>query len=258
VAVEHARIHPSAVVDPSAEIAVGVQVDPFVVIEAGVRVDSGARIRTGSVLQRGTHVMSGAKIGPYAIIGSEPPDRNYRGESSGVEIGPDADIREHVVVSRATGAGERTRIGAGSLVMTGAHVSHNCQIGARVTLVTLVQLGGHVEIGDDAVLGSGAMVHQWVRIGRGAMVGAMSGLNMDVLPFALARGAPARHYRLNALGLKRLGFAGDRYRALESGLRACRGRDQTALGELASHWPEVAEMRDFIADSRRGIARFRA
>ena len=253
---EGASIHPSAVVDPSAEVAAGARVGPFVVIEAGVRVDAGAQIRTGSVLQRGTHVMAGAKVGPYAILGSEPMDRNFQGEESGVDIGPEADLREHVVVSRATGAGERTRIGAGSLVMTGAHVGHNCQLGARVTLVTLVQLGGHVEIGDDAVLGAGTLVHQWVRIGRVAMVGAMAGLNMDVLPFAMARGAPARHYRLNALGLRRLGVAGERYRALESALRACRGRDQTALAELANRWPEVAEMRDFLAASRRGVSRF--
>lgn len=243
-------------IDPGADIAADARVGPFVVIEAGVRVDSAVLLRPGSVLQRGTHVMAGAKIGPYAVIGSEPMDSRFRGEPSGVEIGAGADLREQVVVTRATGEGECTRIGAGSLLMTGAQVSHNCQVGARVTLVTLVQLGGHVEVGDDAVLGSGAFVHQWVRIGRGAMVGAVSGFSQDVLPFAMARGNPARHYRLNALGLKRLGFAGVRYQALERALRALRWRDQGAFTALAEAWPEVAEMRDFIAGSRRGVLRF--
>jgi UDP-N-acetylglucosamine acyltransferase len=140
--------------------------------------------------------------------------------------------------------------------MVGVHVSHNGRVGDRVVLTNAVQLGGHVEIGDDAVLGAGASLHQFVRVGRGAMLGAVSGFNRDVLPYAMARGNPARHYRLNAVGLRRRGVTGDRYRALEQALRAIRHREHETLEQLAATWPEVAEMRDFMAASRRGTLRF--
>jgi len=249
-------VHPSAVIDPGAELEQGVVVGPFAVVEAGVTIGTGSVLRTGTVLLTGTRVGPGAALGPYAVVGGAPMDTRYRGEATGVDIGAGADLREHVTVHRATGEGQRTRIGAGALLMTAVHVSHNGHVGDRAVLTNLVQLGGHVEIGDDVVLGAGAMVHQWVRVGRGAMLGAVSGFNRDVLPFAMARGNPARHYRLNAVGLRRKGVEGDRYRALESALRAIRRRDADALAELAERWPEVAEMRDFMASSRRGLLRF--
>jgi UDP-N-acetylglucosamine acyltransferase len=249
-------VHASAVIDPRARLAAGVRVEPFVVIEGDVEVAEGALVRTGSILFDGTNVGAGARIGPYAVVGGTPMDTRFRGERSGVDIGAGADLREHVTVHRATGEGERTRIGDGALLMTGVHVSHNGLVGAGAVLTNLVQLGGHVEVGPEAVLGAGALVHQWVRIGRRAMLGAVSGFNRDVLPFAMARGNPARHYRLNAVGLRRHGVAGDRYRALEMALRAVRHRDDEALDELAARWPEVAELRAFMAGSRRGWLRF--
>lgn len=251
-----AVVHPSAVIDPRAELDPGVVVGPFAVVEAGVTIGAGSVLRTGTVLLPGTRVGPGAALGPYAVIGGTPMDARFGGEPTGVDIGAGADLREHVTVHRATGEGERTHIGAGALLMTGTHVSHNGFVGEGAVLTNLVQLGGHVEVGDDVVIGAGSMLHQWVRVGRGAMLGAVSGFNRDVLPFAMARGNPARHYRLNAVGLRRRGVGGDRYRALESALRAIRRRDADALAELADRWPEVAEMRDFMAASRRGLLRF--
>jgi len=249
-------VHPSAVIDRRARLAADVRVGPFVVIEGDVEVDAGAVLHPGTVLHAGTRIGSGATVGPYAVIGGAPMDKRYGGEPTGVDIGPGAELREHVTVHRATGEGERTRIGARTLLMTGVHVSHNGSVDDDAILTNLVQLGGHVEVGAGAVLGAGALIHQWVRIGRWAMLGAVSGFNRDVLPFAMARGNPARHYRLNAVGLRRHGVAGDRYRALEGALRAVRHHDPAALAELADAWPEVAEMRDFIAASRRGCLRF--
>lgn len=251
-----ADVHPSAVVHPGAELADGARVGPFAVVERGVAIGDGAEIRPGSVLHTGTRIGAGARVGPYAVLGGAPMDARYRGEPTGVDIGDGADLREHVTVHRATGEGECTRVGAGALLMVGVHVSHNAVVGERAILTNLVQLGGHVRVGDDAVLGAGAFVHQWVRIGRGAMAGAVSGFNQDVLPFAMARGNPARHYRLNGVGLRRHGVAGERYRALEAALRAVRRRDREALDALAACWPEVAEIRDFLASSRRGVLRF--
>lgn len=251
-----ARIHPHAVVDPRAVIDPGAEVGPFVVIEAGVEVGAGAVLLPGTVLLAGTRIGAGARVGPHAVIGGTPMDARFRGEPSGVDIGARSVLREHVTVHRATGEGERTTIGDDALVMVGVHVSHNGRVGDRVVLTNAVQLGGHVEVGDDAVLGAGASLHQFVRVGRGAMLGAVSGFNRDVLPFAMARGNPARHYRLNAVGLRRRGVTGDRYRALEQALRAIRHHEDEILSQLAATWPEVAEMRAFMAASRRGTLRF--
>lgn len=251
-----ARIHPHAAVDPRAVLEPGVDVGPFVVIERDVEVGAGAVLLPGTVLLSGTRIGAEARIGPHAVIGGTPMDARFRGEPSGVDIGARTVLREHVTVHRATGEGERTTIGEDALVMVGVHVSHNGRVGDRVVLTNAVQLGGHVEVGDDAVLGAGASLHQFVRVGRGAMLGAVSGFNRDVLPFAMARGNPARHYRLNAVGLRRRGVTGDRYRALEHALRAIRHREHEILAQLAATWPEVAEMRDFMAASRRGTLRF--
>jgi UDP-N-acetylglucosamine acyltransferase len=251
-----ARIPPHAVVDPRAVIGPGVEVGPFVVVEGDVEVGAGAVLLPGTVLLAGTRIGAGARVGPHAVIGGTPMDARFRGEPSGVDIGARSVLREHVTVHRATGEGERTTIGDDALVMVGVHVSHNGRVGDRVVLTNAVQLGGHVEVGDDAVLGAGASLHQFVRVGRGAMLGAVSGFNRDVLPFAMARGNPARHYRLNAVGLRRRGVTGDRYRALEQALRAIRHHEDEILSQLAATWPEVAEMRDFMAASRRGTLRF--
>jgi len=250
------HVHPHAVVDPNAVLGPGVAVGPFVVVERDVEVGANAVLLPGTILLPGTRVGADARIGPHAVIGGTPMDARFRGEPSGVDIGARTVLREHVTVHRATGEGERTTIGEDALLMVGVHVSHNGRVGHRVVLTNVVQLGGHVEIGDDAVLGAGASLHQFVRVGRGAMLGAVSGFNQDVLPFSLARGNPARHYRLNAVGLRRRGVTGDRYRALEHALRAIRRRDHGTLEELASAWPEVAEMREFMAASRRGTLRF--
>ena len=250
------RVHASAVIARTAELADGVVVGPFAVVEEGVAIGPDATIDVGAVLRSGTTVGAGARIGPYAVIGSPPMDARFRGEPTGVAIGARADLREHATVHRATGEGSLTRIGADVLVMTGAHVSHNAVVGDGAVLTTQVQLGGHVEIGDGAMLGAGVMMHQWTRVGRWAMVGATSASNTDLLPFALSRGNPARHYRLNTVGLRRRSVPTATTTALQNALRCLRRRDLDELAALAEATPEVAELVAFIDASQRGVARF--
>ncbi|GIX22745.1 MAG: hypothetical protein KatS3mg121_1528 [Gammaproteobacteria bacterium] len=163
-------------------------------------------------------------------------------------------LREFVTVHRPIEPGGETRIGAGCLLMVGAHVAHDCRVGDRVVLTNAAQLGGHVEVGDDAVIGGLAGVHQFVRIGRGAMVAAHAMVRKDILPFSLAAGQPARHQRLNTVGLRRRGVPAAARRALEAAFRACRaGRRPEADGTV----PEVAALLAFLsAPSRRGLAGF--
>jgi UDP-N-acetylglucosamine acyltransferase len=249
-------IHASAVIDPSARIAAGVTVGPFVVIEADVLVGRDTVLLAGTVLQRGSVVGERCRLGPYATVGGEPMDSRFKGEPSRTVLEDDVSLRDFASVHRATGEGAETRVGTGTLVMSYAHVSHNVRIGRECVLTTSVQLGGHCQIGDYAVLGSSSMLHQFCRVGAYAMFGAGSASNQDILPYSMARGNIARHYRLNRLGLQRRGVTGERYKVLEEAIRSFRRRDWTRLNELAEQSFEVREMLDFKETSVRGICRF--
>ena len=251
-----ATVHPSAVVARHAELGEGCVIGPFVVIEAGVQVGENAVIQTGSVLQTGSRVGAGCRVGPYAVVGGTPMDTAFRGEPSFATLGENVTLREFVTVHRASGEGNETRIGADTLVMSSVHVSHNVRVGRGCVLTTQVQLGGHAQVGDYAVLGSTAIVHQHCRIGTHAMFGAGSAANRDVLPFSMARGNPARHYRLNRIGLARRGVAGERYRILEKAVRAFRHRDWALLGELARTSDDVKLMLAFQTSAKRGLSAF--
>ncbi len=251
-----ARVAAHAFIAAGALIGAEVTVGPGVVVESGVSVGAGTRLLAGTVLHAGAQLGTSCTVGPYAVIAGEPMDTAFRGEPSGVVIEDDVVIREFVTVHRATGEGSLTRVGAGTLLMSYAHVSHNTVVGRRCVLTTSVQLGGHSEIGDRANVGSSSLLHQFCRVGPYAMFGAASAANQDVLPFAMARGNPARHYRLNSVGLKRSGIAGERYRLIESALRAVRRRDTALLDELAAVSADAQLLRDFLGTTRRGVARF--
>lgn len=250
------QVHASAVVDPAARLADDVAVGPHVVIEGDVTVGAGTVLTVGTVLLDGTRVGARCRLGPYAVIGGLPMDDHFGGEASTVVLEDEVEVRDFSTVHRATGASATTRIGRGALVMSYVHVSHNGDVGAGAVLTNMTQLAGHVEIGEHAVLGGAVRVHQFTRVGAYAMVGGTSYVNRDVLPFTLAQGNTARHYRLNAVGLKRHGIEAERYRALERAVRAMRKRDEAALAELAEAWPDVARLVAFRASSHRGLARF--
>ncbi len=221
-----------AAVDPTAKLGANVAIGPFVTIEADVEVGEGSRLLPGTVLLAGSRVGRGCTLGPYAVVGAEPMDTGFHGERSLAVLEDEVTLRDFATVHRATGEGHETRVGAGTLVMSYAHVSHNVSVGERCVITTAVQLGGH------------------------AQFGAGSATNQDVLPFSMARGNPARHYRLNTVGLKRNGFSGERYGDLERAMRYLRRRDHAALAELAATNGDAKELLDFVAASRRGVLRF--
>lgn len=239
-----------------ARLQPGVRVGANVVIEADVEVGANTVLLPGTVLLSGSRVGASCRLGPYAVVGGEPMDTGFRGEPSLAVLEDGVQLREFATVHRATGEGNATRVGEGTLVMSYAHVSHNGNVGVGCTLTTSVQLGGHVEVGDHAVIGSGAMMHQFGRVGAYAMFGAGSAANRDVLPFTMARGNPAVHYRLNRVGLERHGITGQRYAALERALRLVRRRRLDEVAELADQNAEVALLLDFIRTSRRGVSSF--
>ena len=212
-----------------------------------------------AILRTGTRVGPGCRIGPGVIVAEPPMDTAFQGEPSQVILGAGNDLREYVTIHRATGRGKATCIGDGNLIMAYVHVAHNCRVGNQVTITNGCQLGGHVEIQDRAVIGGMTGIHQFVRVGAYAMVGACSYLNQDVPPFLLGAGNPFRLRGLNAVGLRRAGFSPTRIAVLRRlyrtvyrsrlGLRA-------ALRELAQTFPKSPDVRrflDFAESSRRGV-----
>lgn len=254
-----ARIHPSAVVDPRAELGVDVVVGPGAVIGPGVRVDAGTAIQAHAVLERDTAVGRDCLIGYGAVLGSTPQDIHYRDEPTRVTIGDATRIGEYATVHRGTAATGLTRVGARCFLMAYVHVAHDCAIDDDVVLANAVQLAGHVQVGHHAWIGGQTPVHQFVRIGEYAFVGGGSRVPQDVPPYACVAGVPLRLYGINSVGLRRAEFPSDVRLALKHAFRRLFHSEvptRVALDELRRATPavpEVTRLIDFVAASERGI-----
>jgi len=254
-------IHSTAVVGDGASIGDGVAIGPYCVIGPDVALADGVRLVSHVVVAGRTTIGPNTHIYPFASIGTPPQDMKYKGEPSTLEIGANNIIREQVTMNPGTaGGGMVTRVGNNCLFMVGAHVAHDCIIGNHVILANNATLGGHVSIGDYAILGGLAAVHQFCRVGRHAMVGGMSGVEQDVIPYGSVIGNRARLAGLNVVGLKRRGFSRAEvatlrkaYRLLfaEEGSMAERLNDAT---EMYKESQAVMEIVDFIrGESSRSI-----
>ncbi len=254
-----ATIHPSAVVSQSAELADDVTVEPHAVIDGDVKIGAGCQIGSSVRIHDGTRLGAGVRVFHCAALGGEPQDLKFGGERTELFIGDNTVIREFVTVSRGTNATKRTVIGKNCLLMAYAHVAHDCVIGDNVILVNSVNLAGHVEIEDFAILSGVLPVHQFVHIGRHCMVGGGLRVPKDVPPYILAGGQPLRYFGLNAVGLRRRGFPTETRMALKRaydllfqsrlGISVAVKRIEEELGGV----PEVRHILDFIAKSKRGL-----
>jgi len=197
------RIHPTAVIHPKAELHETVQVGPYAVIGEHVRIGANTMVGAHVVIDGWTDIGEDNQIFPGAVLGTEPQDLKYSGAPSQVVIGRGNRIREFVTINRATNEGEATLIGDNNLLMAYAHVAHNCVIENQVVITNAVSLAGHIHIESQARIGGMVGIHQFTRIGRLAMVGAMSRVDRDVPPYLLVEGHPARIRGLNLVGLRR-------------------------------------------------------
>lgn len=228
-----ANIHATAVVDPNAELAPGVEIGPFCVVGPQVRLGDGLVLHSSAVVTGRTSLGEGCQVFPFASIGHAPQDQKYHGEASSIEIGSRTIIREHVTISPGTeGGGMVTRIGSDGLLMVGAHIAHDCQLGDNVILVNNATLAGHVTIGDHAIVGGLSAVHQFVRIGAHAFVGGMSGVTADVIPFGMAVGNRATLAGLNIVGLRRQGFPREQIHELRQAYRMLFSNEGTLMERL--------------------------
>jgi UDP-N-acetylglucosamine acyltransferase len=198
-------IHPTAVVHPTAQIDADAEIGPYSIIDAHCEVGACTRVGPHVVLEEFTLVGKGNDIRAGACLGGPPQDTKFRGEESYLRIGDNNIIREFVTMHRATGPGNSTVIGNDSMFMAYCHVGHNCSIGSGVIMASWVGISGHVVVEDKVIFGGMVGVHQYVRLGRLAMIGGQSKVVQDIPPFMKADGRPTKVFTLNDLGLRRSG-----------------------------------------------------
>ncbi len=255
-------IHPTAIVNSGAELGDGVSIGPYAVIGDNVVIGAGCQIGAHAVIEGHTSLGLECKISPFALIGGPPQDLSYQGEPTRVDIGARVRIREYVTIHRGTVRGRSaTVVGDDCYLMAYCHVAHDCILGHGVIMANSAHLGGHIELGDRAILGGLVAVHQFVRVGEHALVGGVSGVAKDVPPFTLASGARIYVYGLNEVGLRRSGFSRDTILSLKRAFKIAFRSSLTirqAVGRIRQdigHVPEVLKFADFLASSKRGVAR---
>lgn len=261
--------HPTALIDPGAQLAGDVQVGPFAVIEAGVRLGEGCRIGPHAVLQRGTELGAGCRVAAHAVLGGDPQDLRFDPNTpSGVRIGAGSVVREGVTVHRSTREGGLTEVGAEACLMACAHVAHDCVLGDRVILANNVLLAGHASIGADTFVGGGAAFHQHNRVGEGVMVSGLSRISREVPPYCLVAERDEL-IGLNLVGLRRRGTPPETIRVLKQLFQEVfclseappQAVAQARLGEgtSAAALPEEARrFLAFFAGVQRGLVQLRA
>jgi UDP-N-acetylglucosamine acyltransferase len=251
-----------AVVSPQAKIAANVEVGPFSVIGPDVEIGSGTWIGPHVVIKGPTRMGADNKVFQFASIGDDPQDKKYKGEITRLEIGDRNVFREAVTVNRGTVTGSSvTQIGDDNLLMAYAHVAHDCRLGNQIVLANCAALGGHVDIGDWAILGGLSAVHQFCRIGAHAFVANNSMVTQDVPTYVMAVGRPAVPHSVNTEGLKRRGFSEAQIRNIRRAYRVLyrsKLKLRDALKELeraAESQAEIRPLAEFVKESSRGLSR---
>jgi UDP-N-acetylglucosamine acyltransferase len=256
-----AKIHPSALVDPKARLGEDVEIGPYCIIGDEVRIGARTRLMSHVVVDGITTIGEDCIVHPFARLGGEPQHTAHKGEPTRLVIGDRNLIREQVTMHCGTaGGGGVTTVGSDGVFYVGVHVAHDCHVGNNVVMPNAATLGGHVVVGDYAYISGLAGVHQFVRIGRHAFVGAQAAVARDVIPYGTVWGNHAHLEGLNLVGLKRRGFSREQINTLRAAYRllfAEEGTFQERVDDAAETYadaPEVMEIIDFIrADTARAI-----
>jgi UDP-N-acetylglucosamine acyltransferase len=255
-------IHPTAIVDPAAEIGAGVVIGPHAVIGAGVRIGTGCNIGASVVIQGPTQLGSDNVIHAMASIGGDPQDLKYAGEETTLTIGSRNRIREFVTINRGTaGGGGKTVVGDDNLLMAYAHFGHDCVVGDRSVFANAATLAGHVDVGNDANVGAYSGIHQFCRVADHAFIGGYSVVTRDAMPWVLTVGNRATSHGVNVVGLRRSGLPKETTRAIKQcymtlfrsklGLEEAMEQVRKAHGEI----PEIRYFLEFVRSTERGVCR---
>ncbi|MGD2245757.1 MAG: acyl-ACP--UDP-N-acetylglucosamine O-acyltransferase [Candidatus Aminicenantes bacterium] len=255
--------HSTAIVHPQAQIEQGVSIGPYAVIGKKVSVGKNTRIDSHVHIDGNTEIGQNCHLFPFCAIGTDPQDLTYKGEDTSVTIGDRNIFREFVTVHKGTVKGrDKTEIGDGNYFMAYSHVAHDCRVGNETVLTNGVALGGHVTVDDCVNMSAYSAVHQFCRVGKHALIGGISTITQDVLPFCrVAGGRPTLFYGLNAIGLRRKGFSRERIRAIKGMFRFIFYSDlntNQALERIRDEFPpgdDRDEIIRFIEASERGIVK---
>ncbi len=237
-----------------------VTLHPQAIIEDGVTLEPGVTVMPGAVLRRGTHLGANVVVHPYAVIGGEPQDLRFSAATvSGVRVGEGSTLREFVTINRSTKPDSFTSVGKNCFLMAGVHLGHDSQVGDNVVLANNVLLAGHVHVADRAFIGGGCAIHQFCRVGEGAMIGGLARITVDVPPFSMVAERDELA-GLNIVGLKRRGLPRETIRELKEVFRHVfftpgniRAIAAGALPQAQA--PEVRTFLEFFAGGKRGFSR---
>jgi UDP-N-acetylglucosamine acyltransferase len=255
------RIHPTAIIDPAAEIAADVEVGPYCIIGAGVVLGAGCWLQHHVTIMGPSHIGARNKFFAYCSIGQQSQDLKYAGEPTCLEMGDGNCFREFCTVNRGTAPGTKTIVGSGGNFLAYAHVAHDCTVGDGVIFSNNGTLAGHVIVGDHAIIGGLTAIHQFCRIGKHAIIGGCTKIVQDVPPYMIADGNPAEMRGPNLVGLKRHGLSEEVIRQIKEAYRILYRSDLNLkqaierIQESLPSLPEIEHLLEFLAASERGVTR---
>ncbi len=253
-------IHPTAVIDKSAELDSDVEIGPYCVIGPRVKIGKGTKLIAHVSIQGLSDIGEGCSIYPFASIGGPPQDLTYRGEDTTCVIGDNNTIREYATVNRGSKSSGTTILGSANFIMAYAHIAHDCRVGSHVIMANCATLAGHVHVDDHAILSGLSAAHQFCRIGKYAFISGLTGVPKDVPPFMMAAGNRARLYGLNSVGLERQGISKAEIVKLKRAYRilfrsSLPLEKSLKLVEEELDGENVKDLVTFIRSSERGICR---
>ena len=255
-------IHPTAIVDPKAEVDANVEIGPYSIVADNVSIGSGTVIGPHAMIESYTSIGPDCMIYQYASVGAAPQAIKFKGETTYLKIGRGTTVREFVTINRGTEfGGGVTEVGDNNLLMAYSHVAHDCKTGRDVILANNATLAGHIIIGDYVTVGGLTAIHQFVKIGDYAYIGGKSAVAKDIPPYVIASGDRASLHGLNKIGLKRHGFGDSTLGALKKAYRIIFRIGITTKEALqrvqaeVEQVPEVMNLIEFIKSSERGITR---
>ena len=255
------EIHKTAIISPKAELGENIKIGPYTVVEDGVEIGDNCVIQSSVLLAEGAVLSKNVKVFHGASIGTAPQDLKFGGEKTKAIVGEGTTIREFVTFNRGTTYHHRSECGKNCLLMAYSHVAHDCLIGDNVIMANSVNLAGHVEVHDYAILGGLVPVHQFVKIGAHAMVGGGFRVQQDIIPYALVGGYPLKVAGINSVGLRRRGFSKESLAAINQTYKTLfhsQLNTTQAVEKIKSDGnivPEVKLILNFIASSQRGIVK---
>lgn len=253
------NIHPTAIIEEGAQLGENVTIEPYVIIKKNVSLGNNVTIKSHAYIDGHTTIGDGTVIYPSASIGTKTQAKNFHGETTYVKIGKNCEIREFVTINSSCGEGSTVEIGDSCLIMAYCHLAHHCKVGSHVIMANGVMLAGHVEIEDYVNIGGMTPIHQFVRVGKHAMVGGLSRVTNDIPPYTLGAGNPYRIAGLNLIGLKRHDFNLELRKALTKAFKLTY-RSGYQLHEALKQVQEEVELTptikhwiDFCKTSKRGL-----